>query len=102
MQSQSSVSILKPSQCIIPRNSVLIDKKQLEVRFNIKLPASNGRRIYGSSAASIIETIVEPALKKLYHETLPDTTKEELCLHVQTYLDQLQLRSLMKQEGSCF
>lgn len=93
---ESNVHIQRPSQCVIQRNSVLLTPEQLEVRFSIQLPASNGRRIYGQQAMKIIETSVVSILHGLYFQAIQ---ADELQQHIHTYLDQLELRALMKSHG---
>ena len=96
VKSEGAVHIQRPSQIIIQRNSVLLDAKELQVRFSVQLPASNGRRIYGEQAKTTMEGAVLAALKAM---RFANVDQSALKRHIEGFLDQIQLRSLMEQEG---
>ena len=85
-----------PGQEILERNSVLINKGSIEVRFTVGLPA-RGRRILSKVALSIffneIPKIVE---ESLFYKNLD---RKELYCHIETSEDADYLRSILDKLG---
>ena len=88
---------MKPSQSILLRNCVRIDSEGLEYRFMMKLPATKGRRVEGQNAAQMLEKHAAEALNNLKYSTISKTVIDS---HVYCYLDQLELRRLLKEQGT--
>ncbi len=90
-----AVSIDAPGQEVLDRTAVLLDGHQLEVRFNVALPAF-GRKIAGKQAAAIfgeeIPALVDDAL---YFDALSSRDLEE---HVKTREDADALRERLREE----
>src|SRR5699024_9224703 len=84
------ILIDRPGQEILERTSVVIDENELEVRFEVGLPAA-GRKILGKAAAGImtgiLPEIADDAL--LYQNLDQEGLKEQVAL----MLDQVHIRS---------
>lgn len=83
------IMIDRPGQEILERTSVVINGQELEVRFEVGLPAA-GRKILGKAAARIITgllpSIAEDALK------YQNIDGESLREHVALMMDQVHIR----------
>ena len=83
------ITIAKPGQSMLERNSVLADKKNIEVRFFIGLPA-NGRKIN----AKISTTMLFEEIKKIIaHALFPENLDmDDLVKHIKTAEDAEYIR----------
>ena len=84
------ITIAKPGQAILERNSVMADKKHIEVHFFIGLPA-NGRKINAKTCMTMLfEEISEIIVQALFPENLDiDALKK----HMKTAEDAEYIRS---------
>ncbi|MFP3359703.1 ABC-ATPase domain-containing protein, partial [Planococcus sp. SIMBA_143] len=85
-------------QEILERTSVMIGEKELEVRFEVGMPAA-GRKILGKAAAHIFMDILPKVAEKalLYRNLDQEVLKEQTTLMVdQTYVqEELARRNLV-------
>ncbi|KKK34663.1 ABC transporter ATPase [Salinicoccus sediminis] len=90
------ILIDRPGQEILERTSVVIDENELEVRFEVGLPAA-GRKILGKAAAGImtgiLPEIADDAL--LYQNLDQEGLKEQVAL----MLDQVHIRRELEQRS---
>ncbi|MCP2519721.1 ABC-ATPase domain-containing protein [Candidatus Aminicenantes bacterium AC-335-B20] len=85
-----------PGQEILERNSILINKGSIEVRFTVGLPA-RGRRILSKIAFSIFfEEIPRIVIESLFYKNLD---KKELYRHIEISEDADYLRSILDELG---
>ena len=70
----------------------------IEIRFNFKLPATNGRKISGMKASNLVENNLTQVANNIRFSEIPEA---RLKKHIETYLDQQELRQKM-QENSNF
>jgi predicted ABC-class ATPase len=89
------VEILEPSQAVLARSAVLVNKDRIEVRFRVGLPAV-GRRIAGREAAELFGSDLPEMVKALYYENLDG---EALRRHVEAVEDGEALRSQLASRG---
>ncbi|MEO1593582.1 MAG: ABC-ATPase domain-containing protein, partial [Cyanobacteria bacterium J06632_22] len=83
------LSILRPSQVVLPRTAVHISDTEIEVRLGIGLPAF-GRRIAGPAAAALLcEDLPELVETSLWVEALSADIVER---HLNVYEDAIALR----------
>ena len=88
------ILIDRPGQEILERTSVCFDESELEVRFEVGLPAA-GRKILGKAAAGIIIGILpEIADDALLYQNLD---QKGLKKHVSLMLDQVHIRRELEQ-----
>ncbi|MEO1592991.1 MAG: ABC-ATPase domain-containing protein [Cyanobacteria bacterium J06632_22] len=86
---RGALSMLCPSQVILPRTSVQIHEHAIEVRFGVGLPAF-GRRIAGRAAAALLcDDIPQLAAESLRVEALSADRVEG---HLAAYEDAIALR----------
>lgn len=84
------------NQEILQRSSVNISEDNLELRFQLGLPA-RGRRIMGNEAQKIlIKILPEIVFASCFYENLP---VEEVTTHVKSFEDAEYLRSQLEGEG---
>jgi len=87
------ITIAKPGQAILDRNSVIADKKKIEVRFFIGLPA-NGRKIDANTCMFMLfEEINEITAHALFLENLDI---DSLLKHIRTAEDAEAIRSSLE------
>jgi predicted ABC-class ATPase len=90
------VSIARGGQEILARNAVVIDGRDLEVRFVVGLPAAN-RTILGKEALGIFfEEIPQVVEKALFYRNIEP---EEIRQHVDAAEDQEVMRGLLAEQG---
>ncbi len=89
------VDILEPSQAVLARSAVVVNKDWVEVRFRVGLPAV-GRRIAGREAAELFGSDLPEMVKALYYENLDG---EALRRHVEAVEDGEALRSQLANLG---
>ncbi len=90
------ISIQKPGQEILERNCMIINKRYIEARFGMGLPAV-GRRIVASHAKSMfLEEIPRIVRSSLFFENL---NKKELYQHIEVAEDADYLRSKLDELG---
>jgi predicted ABC-class ATPase len=97
-KSRASIQIDRCGQEILERTSVMIGEKELEVRFEVGMPAA-GRKILGKAAAHIFMDILPKVAEKalLYRNLDQEALKEQTTLMVdQTYVqEELARRNLV-------
>ncbi|WP_271401254.1 ABC-ATPase domain-containing protein [Salinicoccus roseus] len=95
---RASIQIDRCGQEILERTSVMIGEKELEVRFEVGMPAA-GRKVLGKAAAHIFMDILPKVVEKalLYRNLDQEALKEQTTLMVdQTYVqEELARRNLV-------
>lgn len=95
---RTSIQIDRCGQEILERTSVMVGEKELEVRFEVGMPAA-GRKILGKAAAHIFIDILPKVAEKalLYRNLDQEALKEQTTLMVdQTYVQaELARRNLV-------
>lgn len=95
---RASIQIDRCGQEILERTSVMIGEKELEVRFEVGMPAA-GRKILGKAAVHIFMDILPKVAEKalLYRNLDQEALKEQTTLMVdQTYVqEELARRNLV-------
>ncbi|MFB9860436.1 ABC-ATPase domain-containing protein [Salinicoccus siamensis] len=90
------ILIDRPGEEILERTSVVIGEHELEVRFEVGLPAA-GRRILGKAAADIITGILPKiADDSLLYQNLDQKGLEK---QVSLVLDQMHIRQVLNQKN---
>ena len=90
------VSVYRPSQKVLARSTVIIDRGDIELRFLVNLPA-RGRRIMGRRAAEILcREVPEKVLGSL---TWARADQEAAYAQVETVEDQQALRGALGERG---
>ena len=90
------ILIDRPGEEILERTSVVIDEHELEVRFEVGLPAA-GRRILGKAAADIITGILPKiADDSLLYQNLDQKGLEK---QVSLVLDQMHIRQVINRKN---
>lgn len=90
------IDIARPSQAILRRTAIWIEKGTIEARLTVGLPAF-GRRIAGKAAAELLcEDIPQIVERSLHYKALDGG---ELRKHIHTFQDAEALRRQLKPNG---
>jgi predicted ABC-class ATPase len=90
------IQIARPGQEVLERNSVIINKDFLEVRFQIGLPA-HGRRINGPAAEEMLfKDLPTIVMETLFYKNL---NQNALYRHIKTAEDADYIRDRLKELG---
>ncbi|MGO1637842.1 MAG: ABC-ATPase domain-containing protein, partial [Ancrocorticia populi] len=83
-----TVAITRPGQEILVRSAATVTDEQIEIRFQVQLPA-RGRTIMGHTAAAIFDRDVPDIIMESLDFTPPEAAEhlERLRAHVATYED---------------
>lgn len=87
------IEIDAPGQQILDKTSCLIHEEDLEIRFEIGLPA-DGRNIRGNDAATILcDSLPKVVKESIYFQNIPS---DDMIVHVLTYEDAEYLRGQLQ------
>ncbi|AFZ81254.1 hypothetical protein BEWA_006630 [Theileria equi strain WA] len=93
---EQGFSITKPTQYVLERKSVVLNKDFIEARLNLQLPG-RGRRVDGKYALELFSTILPDFVKKCMHFESYD--EKPLYKHVKVLEDQQYLRNMLPELG---
>lgn len=95
-----TVAITRPGQEILVRSAATVTDEQIEIRFQVQLPA-RGRTIMGHTAAAIFDRDVPDIIMESLDFTPPEAAEhlERLRAHVATYEDYQALQSALQERS---
>lgn len=95
-----TVAITHPGQEILVRSAATVTEEQIEIRFQVQLPA-RGRTIMGHTAAAIFDRDVPDIIMESLDFTPPEAAEhlERLRAHVATYEDYQALQSALQERS---
>lgn len=95
-----TVAITRPGQEILVRSAATVTDEQIEIRFQVQLPA-RGRTIMGHTAAAIFDRDVPDIIMESLDFTPPEAAEhlERLRAHVATYEDYQCLQSALQERS---